>query len=239
MVNLSIMYFVRLALRRLWALALAGFVFAAGAFCYCRFFATPSFTASVAIVLNSGKSTVLTADAVTGTVNIGEVGSSLTGTVLDILKTSDIYRQVSEKLGGEYTWWSIRSGMSIAKRSDDSLFVDIRYTATSAKEAITVVNTFSEMVPEYVATFVPKALITIISPAEGASQTAPKTSRTVLLGGVIGVALAYAVVFLIDFNDKVIKGEEDYVANYDLPLLGTVPNFDDSDISSYKYLGGY
>ena len=158
---------------------------------------------------------------------------------LDILKTSDIYRQVSEKLGGEYTWWSIRSGISITKRSEDSLFVDIRYTATSEKEAITVVNTFAEMAPAYVASFVPRAKIIVISPAERATRSALETKKMVLIGGVVGVILAYAVVFLIDFNDKVIKSEEDFASNYDLPILGTVPNFDDSDLSNYKYLGGY
>ena len=137
MANLSVAYFFRLALRRLWVLILAGIVCAAIAFCYCRFFTAPSYTASAAVVLNStSRSAVVTTDEVTGSAIIGEVGTSLTGTVLDILKTSDIYRQVSEKLGGEYTWWSIRSGISITKRSEDSLFVDIRYTATSEKRRL-------------------------------------------------------------------------------------------------------
>lgn len=237
--NFSVMYFIRLGLHRLWALILAGIICAAGAFCYCRFFTAPYYTASVAVVLNSNKSTVVTTDTVTGEAYIGEVGSNLTGTVLDILKTTDIYRQVAQKLDGQYTWWSIRSGMSIAKRSEESLFVDITYTASSAKEAIAVVNTFAELAPEYVSNFIPKAMITVISPAENASQSATQTRKMVLLGGIVGVVLAYAIVFLIDFNDKVIKGEEDFTATYDLPLLGSVPNFDNSDLSSTKYLGGY
>ena len=40
-----------------------------------------------------------------------------------------------------------------------------------------------------------------------------------------GAVLVFAVAIIITVMDKTIKGEKNFVANYDIPILGNIPNF--------------
>ena len=48
-----------------------------------------------------------------------------------------------------------------------------------------------------------------------------------LVGSVasIGCVLVLAIAILVSMMDKTIKGEKDFSANYDIPVLGSIPNF--------------
>ena len=42
---------------------------------------------------------------------------------------------------------------------------------------------------------------------------------------ILGAVLVFAIAIIITVMDKTIKGENDFTANYDIPILGNIPNF--------------
>ena len=131
---------------------------------------------------------------------------------------------------------------SIARRSEDTLFVDITFSSTDPKEAMRIANKFAEISCEYIPGFIPSARANVASTAIKSIMTYPRTLMTTGVAGVIGAVAAYIVVFIIESMNRAIKGEEDFTSNFDVPLLGAVPDFENAESGGYrkyKGRGGY
>lgn len=70
------------------------------------------------------------------------------------------------------------------------------------------------------------------SPINGDNLT-----RNVLIAFAAGAVITYLIFFFVDLFDVRIKGEEDLINNYTLPIIGTVPSFEASSgrKKGYKY----
>jgi capsular exopolysaccharide synthesis family protein len=53
--------------------------------------------------------------------------------------------------------------------------------------------------------------------------SSPKTSRNVLIGGILGLLVGFGLALLLERLDPRIRGPRELAAAYDLPLLGVVP----------------
>lgn len=235
MENISLAYLFQLALKRIWALILAVVFFAVAAFSYCKFIAEPVYTAEASILVTNG---AIMAGNYGQSINDGSVKSTdisaslqLVDTVIDILKTPDIYKRLAVKLDGEYKYAELMKMVSVAQRNDETLFVDITFKTPSKKEAVKIANTFANLACDYIVEFVPYSIVKVAAEADEATKTYPTTLFTTALSGVIGGVLAYIVVFIIDMTDKAIKGEGEFVEKYDIPLIGIVPDFDDGELT--------
>lgn len=228
MMEFSILYFLNLAWRRIWAL-LAAFIVAAGfAFCYCQFIATPKYTAKASILVTNGGS--ISGDAATGnsqSVSNSDIAASVNmiTTVVDILNTTEIYKQLSDSMDGAYSYRQLMSMAKVASRSDKTMFIDVAFSASSGEEAVKLANSFVRLAPKYISDPIPNSLTKYYT-TENASKTYPLTARTTVVAGFVGVIVMYAAVWCLDLLDRAIKGEEDFTTRFNIPLLGTVPDFE-------------
>ena len=243
MKEITLMYLFDLAIRRLWALILAAVVFAAGAFCYCKFLAVPQYSATASVLVTNGG--IMTQESSNGkeTISTTDINASvnLVGTVIDILKISDIYKALSEDLEGRYTYKQLKSRFSISEKGGNSMFVDVSFKSADPKEAVEIVNMFVEASPEYIVAFVPYSHVAVASTADSASLVFPQTTTTTATAGLVGIVFAYALVFLIDSFDQAISGEKDFTSHFDIPLIGTIPDFESIGViapSNYYQKGG-
>ncbi len=241
--TINIMDLVMLAVRRIWIIVLAAVVFAAAAFGYCKVFLTPSYSATASILVTNGAVTT-SYDETTGKIASSDISASLylAYTVVDILNTPDIYKKVADQLGKDYSYQGLMNSSSIARRSEDTLFVDITFSSTDPKEAMRMANKFAEISCEYIPGFIPSARANVASTAIKSIMTYPRTLMTTGVACVIGAVAAYIVVFIIESMNRAIKGEEDFTSNFDVPLLGAVPDFENAESGGYrkyKGRGGY
>lgn len=240
--EINILYFFELAYKRIWALILAFLVFAGGAFAFCKFIASSSYSAKSsvivtngAIIANSGtsnKNSVASTD-VTASLNLAE-------TITDVLGTPDIYKLLAEELKDKYTYRQLMNMADISRKSEETLFVDIKFTSTDPNEAVFLSSKFAEMACDYIVEYIPYSNVKIAATADSAVLVYPRTTVTTMASGVIGVVIVYAVLFIFEFMDQAIKGEEEFISKYDIPLLGTVPDFE-SAVQNRKsrIKGGY
>lgn len=241
--TINIMDLVMLALRHIWIIVLAAVIFAAGAFSYCKFFITPSYSAKASILVTNGA--VITSYAeTTDKISGSDISASLylSYTVVDILNTPDIYKKVADQLGKDYNYQGLMGCSSIARRSEETLFIDVTFSSTDPKEAMRIANKFVEVACGYIPEFIPSARANVASTAIKASMTYPRTFMTTGVAGVVGAVAAYIVLFIIESMNRAIKGEEDFTNNFDVPLLGAVPDFENAESGGYRKArgrGGY
>lgn len=246
--EITIMYLLRLAWRRIWALILAMVVFAGAAFAYCEFLATPKYTAVAKVIVTNG-SIITSAINNDGTISDSRVNSTditaslnLANTVKDILTTSDIFKKLSDSIGNTYTYKELRSKATLSRASDETLIVNVSFSASSGEEAIKLVNAFVSLAPDYITKYIPNSVAMVADTADSATEVYPRTLITTAVAGVLGAVLAFAAAFIIDSMDHALNGEEDFVNRYDIPLLGSVPDFENTVIGSTNYYnkkGGY
>lgn len=239
--ELSLMYLLNLAWRRIWILIAAFVVLASIAFCYCKFAATPVYSAKASVLVTNGGSITNTDREDINSVTNNDITASvnLIGTVVDILKTPDIYKQLADKVNTNsrrYSYQQLMAKCTVVSRGEETMFVDVSFTSSTPEEAKRLVNAFVELAPDYIADPIPYSHSKYYT-TESAAKTYPVTSQLTIIFGLVGVVVAYGIILLIDSFDRAIKGEEDFASRFDIPLLGTVPDFEaatSSSNSSYK-----
>lgn len=236
--ELSLMYLLNLAWRRIWILIAAFVVLFSISFCYFNFAATPVYSAKASVLVTNGGSSFnangenaqsVTNNDITASVNMIE-------TVVDILNTPDIYKQLADKLNNRYTYKELMSMCTVNSRGSETMFIDVHFNTSTPEEAKRLVNAFVELAPDYIADPIPYSHSKYYT-TEAAEKTYPVTSQLTIIFGLVGVVVAYGIILLIDSFDRAIKGEEDFASRFDIPLLGTVPDFEaatSSSNSSYK-----
>lgn len=240
MKNISFFTLVEIALKHIFILVAAALVVAIGAFCFCEFVAVPQYSATGSIMVTNG-AIISTQDIDNSDFNDGntlnntDITASLNfaHTVTDILNTNGIFKNLAEELGGKYTYAQLKSFSTVTRRSSNTLFIDISFTANNREEAIELVNTYLSLAPEYINTFVPKSAVTATSVADTAAKVFPRTIITTGAAGVLGAVIAYAIIFLFYCANTVIKGEEDFKDRFDIPVLGCIPDFSTSKNEKY------
>ncbi len=239
MQKISAMYLLGLAWKRIWALFGVAILMITAAICYCKFVATPIYTAKASIIVTNGGSVTSNEIADDKWVSNSDIVASinLIETVVDVLETNDIYKQLADTLDGDYTYGELKSRASISPRGEQTMFIDVSFSADTPEEATLLVNSFVELAPGYISEPISYSSSKYYL-AENASKTYPVTGRFAMIAAVLGIIVTYGIFLLIDIFDRAIKGENDFVSRFDIPLLGVVPDFECVPSSSYSHKGG-
>lgn len=241
MQEISIFVLLKIAGKRIWWLLTAFAVAAVLAFSYCQLIADPVYGASASIIVTNGA--IVTSDEGSSSQKLlgSDIQASLllVDSVVDMLKTPDIYKYLAQKLGGGYDYKLLKARTSVTRRGEDTLFIDITYRDKDPQNAIRVANMFASASCDYIAEFISKSDPRIVASADRASLVSPRTFRTTVLSGFAAAFVLYIVFMLIELLNNTIKGADDFASRYDIPVLGTVPDFDEArKRKSYKK-GGY
>ena len=243
--NISLVDLLKLALRYIYILIAVALVAAIVAFSYCSFAVNPRYSSTGSIVVTNGAiindasvqtSSSTTANKVTGS----DISASLllSNTIIDILNTNDIYKQLASELGDKYSYTNLMSRATVKQRNEDTLFIDVSFSADAPEEAQTLVNNFLELVPDYIAKFIPGSTAAVTTTADGAVKIYPQTTKTVFVAAIAGALLSYAVIYVVSIFNTTIKSEEDIKASCNLTVLGNIPDFSSaSSAKKYKYYG--
>ncbi len=226
----------KLALKRLWIIILVAIVLGASVFCFFEFAVSPRFRAKGSLMVTNGAITAQN-DYTGSKISSTDISASLalSDTVTDILSTPDIFKQLSNRIDSKYSYAYLSSSCTIQRRSSDTLFIDIFFTAASREEAIELTNTYLALAPEYISKYLPDSRSNIATGADKASQVYPQSAFYAIIGALLGALLTFGIAFVIDMMDNTIKGEEYFKNNFDIPLLGAIPDFENYGIANYSY----
>lgn len=249
MQNISVSYLLNLALKRLWIILLTAVIFAVSAFSYSKLVLVPTYSATASIFVTNGnifyQSDYNTTDSKSTTedsISSSDITSSvaLATNVVELLKSPNKYIKLAEKLGDNYNYSSLMSKATISLRYEKTLFVDIKFISTNGNEAIRLANAFAELACEEIPKDIKNSDVSLVTTALSYGKVSPNELRNTAVSTIIGILLAYVAVLVVDMLDQSIRGEEEYVERYDVPLIGSVPDFEGISYNNYgKYRYSY
>ena len=104
--NISLIGLLKLALRYIYILIAVALVAAIVAFSYCNFIAVPRYSSTGSIVVTNGAIiNNSSSQSTSNKVSTSDIAASLqlSNTIIDILNTNDIYKELASDLGNKYT----------------------------------------------------------------------------------------------------------------------------------------
>lgn len=207
------------------------------AFIYTANFTTPTYTSSVEF-LASAEDPTYDMDETTGSsdyIRTSETSKmnyamKMISTYIEIFQTnefcSDVADQINKKYGTHLSPADIKSSIKIDTVEDTAMF-KMAVTTNNLELSYSIAHQLEESVPEQMKK-TNKGLVQAsvedkaIKPVSAEGLQYPKKC---LIGMLIGIVLAAIYVILRDVLDVRVKGSEDLKIRYDIPVLGSVPDF--------------
>lgn len=149
----------------------------------------------------------------------------LVKTYSEIIKSPRILDEVSKKMNNKYSSKEI-SGMLNVSTQAESQIMNIKVEGKSKKDAVKVANTISKVFSDDASKIMNIDNVSTLSKAETAKKVAPKPLTNAIIGVFIGIVIALIIILIVELLDRRIKTEEDVQEILDLPVLGSIPDFD-------------
>lgn len=212
---------------------------------YCLYVANPVYSAKASLFADNGGITNPTSNNIQSdnTVKSGDVASSLNllNTYVGILDETDFYAIVNDHLiaNGKsvgLTPTQLKNLVTLSSR-EDTMLIDVVVRSKNGEFAKDLANAIAEKAPEYLKTFVPQATAKKFKTAQDYSKVSPNTTITTIVSAFLGACVCTVIIIIRVLNDQTVKGEDDFAERFDIPVLGSVPNFDLG--KSTKGKGGY
>lgn len=198
-------------------------IFSICSFFITKFFIPKSYTATISLYVETTNDDEKQS---TNIVNEQTYAQNLVATYIKMLNTNTFYSELSEKLNNKYTAKELSKMISFIGDDETEIF-EANVVTNSPAESKKIADTVGEIAPETISRLKSKATLKIVDYAQlPDTQSAPSTTKNVLIAFAIGLVLSLAISFLREFLDKNIKYNEDMTMFGDLPILAAIPKFD-------------
>lgn len=160
-------------------------------------------------------------------------------TYIELFKTNEFNQKVAnalnKSLNTNYSASMIKGSVSIESISDTAFF-KMTVTTTDADLSYQIAHQLEESVPEAMKTTNNGLVSASVEDAALKATTAQSLGYTkkCIIGFAAGIVIAAAFFILKDLIDVRIKTSEELVERYNIPVLGTVPEFEFKSASSAK-----
>ena len=227
MKELDLLKILKTILHHIVPILISGVVVAVACFSYSTFFLKTTYMTSAQILVDNGGLNEA-GPSNSGTVEGADLSTSLNivNTCVDILKSDNLYKDLAKALNDKYSYYSLKSAFSIAEHDERSLCIDIAVSGTDPQLIKTLANTFLDIAPTYLSTKIRNTQVSVLATADKVVRTGPQIGGNTAIGFVAGALLCAAVFVIISLARNIIENEKDFKDNYDIPLLGVVPLFE-------------
>lgn len=241
--DFSLLDIMQLLKKRWWIIVLAAIVVAAGAAFYSDWIYEPTYSSSVSVYVKTEQSQENSASDDVSQVNWA---LKVVKNYVEILKSNDFMEDLSNTYQSRFPEaWAKKnytatrlSTKCVTYEAVEETYIFTFTVTTHAKDvSYNIGKIFEELAPQQIIEVTGKDSITIMDSARVASSPSNSKNmmRNTLMGFLVGAVLCFLIVFIIDISDVRIKDEEDLIEDYDIPLLGSVPNFESAKKRGYGY----
>lgn len=235
--QIDLWHYAKALYKRLWLIILVAVVFAAGAFFYSKTMVTPVYRSGFITYVNNkmeistgGNTTVSDLNASYALAYTYEsiiTSRSVITEAVDLCKRSGTYPE-----GGSATY---RVSTSVAEKAP---VISVYVETPDAEFAKDLAAAIAKVAPKHVERVVEGSSMRIIDePTLPGSPSAPNNKQSALLGAMVGFVLSCAGVIALEFCLDKVQGTEDLEKRYDISVLGTIPDMDQSKRSSVRKFG--
>lgn len=196
---------------------------------YAYFFIPEQYTSSSLLYVRNMASDTQANSATAGNLSAAEY---LANTYAVVMKTEPVLNKALAELDGAVSMKELKSMVSSSLMEDTTLLqVSARHgdpqTARLVCNAMAyaIASTFPAVTGEV-------SSAKVVEDATEAVQTSPNVMRNALIGALIGLVACVAFVLLREFLDNTIRDKESLQMQIDVPVLGEIPSFTQSERGS-------
>lgn len=177
----------------------------------------------------------------TQSVQSGDVAASqsLTKTYAAIMESRPVIEDALKESGladnEDYEYGNIKEAITTDVESDAQL-VSLYVTLRDPEAAYKLADAISNVAPSYISDIVEGTSMKIVSDAIlPTGQYSPHPMKNAAIGAVIGALLVIILVIVRSLTDTRIKNEQDLQERFGIPVIGTIPNYEDATNGKKKY----
>ncbi|MDO4169010.1 MAG: Wzz/FepE/Etk N-terminal domain-containing protein [Lachnospiraceae bacterium] len=185
-------------------------------FVYSVFIATPLYSASAMMIVNSGERyDYITQDQLNS-------ATTLVRTYSVIITSDTVMDKVKDNLGMQSTYKSTVKDISVAS-VDETQIMQITVTAIDPQSALDVCEEITNVAPDVLVKTVKAGSVELVSKASSTREPeSPNIKRNTIFAVLFGFIMSSIIVALIAFLDNKVKGEND-IKQADIAVLGVIP----------------
>lgn len=160
-------------------------------------------------------------------------------TYIEVFSTNEFNQLVANTIndahGTSYTAGAIKNSMEIIPVEDTAMF-RITVTTTDADLSYNIATALTECIPQAMAETNNGLVSASVqdSPQRAAAAAGRGYLKKAVFGAAVGIVIAAAYAILRDFLDVRIKSANDLTERYDIPVLGSIPDFNKRSSGSKK-----
>lgn len=219
--ELSLGKLLQMMRQRIWWILLCTAIGGVLAFSYTKIFVAPTYVSSVKMMVT--KNNEIQANDATDIV----YAQRIVKTYMALLDDHTFYSQVAANSGLDYTAGQLQGMFSFSIIDETEVF-QVSVEAHSSKDTKIIANAASKIIPKQIQNVYTEATVKQTSQAQDGRRVGPSLIRNTVFGGIVGAVAVFLIIFLKEMLDVRIKTEEDLVEHYDIPLLGSIPDFSPS-----------
>ncbi len=221
--ELSLLEIARILVKKIWIIALSTVIGFSAALLISFFLMAPKYTSKSQLYVNPNRNQIDQANTYTDL----QYAQKLVNSYLIILQNDVFLKQVADSSGLNYTSGQIRGMISLSAINNTEIF-EVRVEAPSPDDAHTLVNTIVELAPAEIVRIRELDSVRVVTPATmPVSPSSPNKSMNAAVGAILGLLISAAVVVLIEVLDTRVKSEEDLTNHYELPVIGSIPKYEE------------
>jgi capsular polysaccharide biosynthesis protein len=197
---------------------------------YSNYFITPQYEASAKLIVNDYKGS----SSLLPSIDVGSINSTigLIKTYKEILRTPRMMKKVVKQypdLG--VTYGELISKVSVSSVNETqvmSISVKDDSYAQAARIANAIAIVFQKSVPELMKVD-NVSVLDQADPKENHAPVAPNPKMNIAVTFMLALMVGVGLTFLLDYLDDTIKTEEDIEALLEVPVLSSIPKFEERD----------
>ena len=229
-----------------WLIALLAVIGAVAMYGYSKYILPPEYQSTASLYIhdknvttNAGGGTVSAED---GSVEYNSIGGDaaeyLKNTYTRTLTSNTTLNIVIKNLDLDMSANNLR-GM-ISYNIEQYPYLDITVTNNDPSQTARIANELANVLYEQVAEIVGGSSLTHVDEAvPPTGKSGPNTMMNVIAGFIVGVAIACAIVVVIELANNKIYNDEYLINTYGIPVLASISDFDIKSKNEYKYYEKY
>lgn len=153
-------------------------------------------------------------------------------TYAELAKTSDLVTKAVNSAGLNYNAKEITGILNnlTVTPSADTQILDLKYKGKSPKEVLEITEAVTNEFITESKKLIPNGNIQIIqAPQLPEHPVSPNKKLNILIAFVLGLMVGVGVVLLLEYLDNTFKSREDLEKTLDLPIIGTIPDYNNLD----------
>ena len=235
--QIDLWHYAKALYRRVWLILLATVVFAAGAFFYSSTMVTPVYRSGFLTYVNN-KMEISSG----GNTTVSDLNASyaLAYTYESIITSRSVVTEAVDlcKRNGTYPAGESVSYQISTSVAEKAPVISVYVETPDAEFAKDLAVAIAKVAPKHVERVVEGSSMRIIDePTLPSSPSEPNNKQNALLGALVGFVLSCAGVIVLEFCLDKVQSTEDLEKRYDISVLGSIPDMDQSKRVAVRKIG--